>query len=388
MGLAGELMKSVFNKGRTDRNGRCGFRFRERRKWGRVRSSLCGDEFGLVPAEVDTTSLQPLSRESFNEEETCVAEENIPREKPNSISKLFREQDAAVVIQTAFRSFLARNQRKEEMVNEEDNRHLLLPIGRDWSPNVESVGTSLEVLSAYSVQLLSETAGTESPAREPSGRESIGTPSEKVQGVTLQQQDSSMVNQPKQKPRISVLRAKWDDSTVSSNVVEMRIKRRLEGMTRRERALAYAFSQQLRFCSRKRPEGEEADAAGMSEQSPADKSAEKPGESCLIWPGKKRRAVDRTRMLNSESENSGNWECSPTRRQPKIVGTNGTDVKKQRHSVQNCSSLRSLAALYHVEPPVTLAGDHCEGTKPWRIWDETRLHNKKDFGPRVSASNY
>ncbi|KAI4383231.1 hypothetical protein MLD38_009097 [Melastoma candidum] len=255
MGLAGKLMKSVFNKGRTDMNGRHGFRFGERGKWGRVT--------GSVPAEEDTASLQPLTGESSTEEETRFAKENIPREKPNSMSKLFQEQDAAVVIQTAFRSFMARNQRKEEMVDKEDNKLLLLPIGRDWSLNVESVDTSIEVPPAYSVQLHSETTGTEHPEREPSVWESVETPNKNlVQVPMLQQQDSSMVNQPKRKPRISVLRAKekWDDSTVSSNVAEMRIKRRLEGMTRRERALAYAFSQQLRFCSRKRLEGEEANA--------------------------------------------------------------------------------------------------------------------------------
>lgn len=37
----------------------------------------------------------------------------------------------------------------------------------------------------------------------------------------------------------------WDDSTVSSNVSRMRIQSRIEATTRRERALAYAFSQQV-----------------------------------------------------------------------------------------------------------------------------------------------
>lgn len=40
----------------------------------------------------------------------------------------------------------------------------------------------------------------------------------------------------------------WDDSTVSSNVSRMRMQSRIEATTRRERALAYAFSQQLRSC--------------------------------------------------------------------------------------------------------------------------------------------
>lgn len=37
----------------------------------------------------------------------------------------------------------------------------------------------------------------------------------------------------------------WDDSTVSSKVLKMRIQNRMEATTRRERALAYAFAQQV-----------------------------------------------------------------------------------------------------------------------------------------------
>lgn len=37
----------------------------------------------------------------------------------------------------------------------------------------------------------------------------------------------------------------WDDSTVSSNISKMRIQNRLEATTRRERALAYALTQQV-----------------------------------------------------------------------------------------------------------------------------------------------
>ena len=37
----------------------------------------------------------------------------------------------------------------------------------------------------------------------------------------------------------------WDDSTLDSTSSKMKIQNRLEAMTRRERALAYAFSQQV-----------------------------------------------------------------------------------------------------------------------------------------------
>lgn len=47
------------------------------------------------------------------------------------------------------------------------------------------------------------------------------------------------------------LQEEWDDSTVSSNISKMRIQNRLEATTRRERALAYAFSQQVRLYASK-----------------------------------------------------------------------------------------------------------------------------------------
>ncbi|XP_022854303.1 uncharacterized protein LOC111375670 [Olea europaea var. sylvestris] len=44
----------------------------------------------------------------------------------------------------------------------------------------------------------------------------------------------------------------WDDSTVSNVISKMRIQNKLEAATRREKALAYAFSQQLRICSKRK----------------------------------------------------------------------------------------------------------------------------------------
>lgn len=83
----------------------------EKRKWSSVRSYLCGDEFNSVLAEEDSASLksseatvtQPVlgdltDKGDIQNEET--------KEKHNSISKLFHEEDAAAIIQTAFRAFL------------------------------------------------------------------------------------------------------------------------------------------------------------------------------------------------------------------------------------------------------------------------------------------
>jgi len=44
---------------------------------------------------------------------------------------------------------------------------------------------------------------------------------------------------------IEIFQEDWDDSTLSSNVSKMRMQDRMEAATRRERALAYAFSQQV-----------------------------------------------------------------------------------------------------------------------------------------------
>lgn len=55
-----------------------------------------------------------------------------------------------------------------------------------------------------------------------------------------------------QKTQILTHVKEWDDSTLSSNMSKLRIQNKLEATTRRERALAYAFSQQLRSSSSKK----------------------------------------------------------------------------------------------------------------------------------------
>jgi len=59
------------------------------------------------------------------------------------------------------------------------------------------------------------------------------------------QQRSSQRSRPPPPPPAFRVKEEWDDSTVSSNVSRMRIQSRIEATTRRERALAYAFSQQV-----------------------------------------------------------------------------------------------------------------------------------------------
>lgn len=80
----------------------------EKRRWSSVRSYLCSDEFNSVLAEEDSASVksseatvaQPI-QEDFTDKGELQSEDT--KEKHNSISKLFHEEDAAIIIQTAFR---------------------------------------------------------------------------------------------------------------------------------------------------------------------------------------------------------------------------------------------------------------------------------------------
>ena len=65
------------------------------------------------------------------------------------------------------------------------------------------------------------------------------------ESASVQQQRSSQRSRPPPPPPAFRVKEEWDDSTVSSNVSRMRIQSRIEATTRRERALAYAFSQQV-----------------------------------------------------------------------------------------------------------------------------------------------
>nr|KJB42817.1 hypothetical protein B456_007G168800 [Gossypium raimondii] len=153
----------------------------------------------------------------------------MPEETHNSISKLFHAEDAAIVIQSAFRQFLARR-RDTEIKRKDDKQETL--TGTE-SPSRDTIGTSIEVQTGNSVEIF-----------------------------LVQDESKGVHHRVQQKPKAQVLRIKedWDDSMVSSNISKMRIQNKLEAMTRRERALAYAFSQQLRICSKRKqgkPDGME-----------------------------------------------------------------------------------------------------------------------------------
>ncbi|KAL6975648.1 hypothetical protein U1Q18_024443 [Sarracenia purpurea var. burkii] len=220
----------------------------EKRRCGSVRLYLCGDRVDSVLAEEDSASVRnsevtvtQLTVESsegtiiqspLESSETTVTqpvpeeftdrEEHIQsKEEHNSTAGLFLQEEAASAIQTAFRGYLARG--RNGGIKSIDGKQELV-VGAA-SPSRESPGTSLGVQTGNSTEVFST-------------REEITAAHHRLQ----------------QKARSPALRLKedWDDSTVSSNITKRRIQHRLEATTRRERALAYAFSQQLRICSRKK----------------------------------------------------------------------------------------------------------------------------------------
>ncbi|KAI3675174.1 hypothetical protein L1987_84760 [Smallanthus sonchifolius] len=254
MGITGELMRSAFSKNRSFGTNHDTNVMRnnavERKRWASVRSYLCGDEFSSVLAEEDfgsrrssktavnsvivedyysssaRTSKATVFSSRIDDDSTSVKGSEATVTQPVSDNsnevdektKLSSENEAAVVIQTAFRSFLAR--RLFERIEHVDT------CDQDLESVATSVATSVAVQTGNSVVV------------DKDGSESFTHRTQHHKGVRVQTL--------KQKPK------DWDDSTVSSNISKMRIQNRLEASTRRERALAYAFSQQLRICSKKK----------------------------------------------------------------------------------------------------------------------------------------
>ncbi|XP_010270107.1 PREDICTED: protein IQ-DOMAIN 1-like [Nelumbo nucifera] len=231
MGLTGELVRSVFSKSRSvsGHNGNVRSNGVDKRRWSSVRSYLCGDEFNSVQAEEDSASIrsseatvtQPVAEDLKETAETqSGTKEEVTNEKKNSPAKVLSKEDAAILIQSAFRRFLARRQDGE--MKQIDERETVQGME---SPSRESMGTSVVVQTGNSVEVL------------------------RVQGNRMAVQHRV---QQKFRTQVSKLKEDWDDSTVSSNMSKLRIQNRQEALTRRERALAYAFSQQLRICSKKK----------------------------------------------------------------------------------------------------------------------------------------
>ncbi|KAG9445326.1 hypothetical protein H6P81_016666 [Aristolochia fimbriata] len=231
MGRTGELVKSVFSKSRSVRahDGNIKNPGMDKKRWNVVISYFCAEEVNSVLAEEDSASVrsseatvtQPIKDEQIHQEiESKTYEEQSTEGDDVCQARCSQKDDAATVIQSAFRGFLARRQFQETKTLPERES------SEESKPSVESGGTSVEVQTGASTGKCCVQDETTTPFH-------------------------SRVNQ-KSKSQISKQKEEWDDSTVSSNIAKLRIQHRLEATTRRERALAYAFSQQLRTCTSKK----------------------------------------------------------------------------------------------------------------------------------------
>ncbi|KAG8075308.1 hypothetical protein GUJ93_ZPchr0006g43232 [Zizania palustris] len=139
---------------------------------------------------------------------------------PTAEPAMASHDEAATLIQSAFRGFTARRN--------------LLELKKRCSEN----GCTDEARSPTSASIAATSVEVQ-----------VG---ESLSNLRLSDESAaaSAQHRASQRSRSQAVRVKeeWDDSTVSSNVSRMRMQSRIEATTRRERALAYAFSQQLRSC--------------------------------------------------------------------------------------------------------------------------------------------
>ncbi|KAL0368677.1 UNVERIFIED_CONTAM: hypothetical protein Scaly_1086600 [Sesamum calycinum] len=239
-----------------------------------------GGDVTSVYADEDTTSMrsseatvnQPLHGDSKDEDR---------KEKQNSTYRLFRQEDAALIIQAAFRSFQARRAQREAKMQDDEHE----PTA---SPSRESIGTSIEVQTGNSSDIFS-----------------------------IKEESFDVHQKIRHRARAQVLKIQedWDDSTVSSVIAKMRTQHRLEAATRRERALAYAFSQQLRICSKKKQSTTSGDETNMGWNWLERWMAARQPELTLmgeIISGGEQKTVIRKRMLDAamEEESCGSNEVS------------------------------------------------------------------------------
>ncbi|CAM0910031.1 unnamed protein product [Alopecurus aequalis] len=247
MGLAGGIVRRVLSKSPCSSAGGNSERSPgdHKRRWGSLRLYLCGDESGGAAAaddddDEDGTVVSagsfeacaviqiPLARQGSDvdggvQDSSSGCPEELRRRVQGDHglpTEPVGEEEAAALIQSEFRRFMARRRLLQEMLIRSSGQEGLEPK----SPASASIAASVEVQVGESLSnlRLSDDGGGSSPTPSAQHRAS-------------------------HKSRPQVFRAKeWDDSTLSSNVLRMRIQSRMEATTRRERALAYAFSQQLR----------------------------------------------------------------------------------------------------------------------------------------------
>ncbi|ONK79070.1 uncharacterized protein A4U43_C01F2590 [Asparagus officinalis] len=231
MGLGRGLVKRVFCKNKSSIGAANERNFGvDKSRWTSVRLYLCGEELNSVMVENDSDSIrsseatvmQPFQEDSVDEQSSEIARieelDELITEEENALAKLNEEQ-AAIFIQSAFRGFMARKLYGEICKSSKGDG-----IG-DEDPSVLNEAASIEVLVDDSIE-----------------------------NFSILEENGSMHHRVfhKSKSQVYRLKEEWDDSTLSSDTLRLRIQNKLEATTRRERALAYAFSQQLRTCTAKK----------------------------------------------------------------------------------------------------------------------------------------
>ncbi|GMG98729.1 hypothetical protein Nepgr_000569 [Nepenthes gracilis] len=223
MGITRELVRSVFSKSWSIKTHKINNNAKGKRK--SMSTYLHEDEFSStipqeVPASVNSSEAivtQPIYEDSTDKSDIQRKEtSNDHSEEQQNLC----EAAAAVIIQSAFRGFMVRCRYRATQTA--SMKELL--AGKE-SASMKSLCSSIEVQAGNSIEVVSI-------------QEDVITVHNQMQHIS--------------KPPIFRPKEDWDNSTVDSNISKMRIQNRSEAMTRRDRALAYAFSQQLRICSKKK----------------------------------------------------------------------------------------------------------------------------------------
>ncbi|KAJ3679046.1 hypothetical protein LUZ60_017057 [Juncus effusus] len=247
MGLSGGILKRVFSKSRSrEFNERSSSEnSTQKSRWvNSVRIYLCGDEVNSHPIEqeeeeqdlqeethINAISKQNSNRETSNNEVISEMHEEINTEEVKIQEITLQEEKAAIIIQSAFKGLMVRRILKEmKKIEETENKD-------EFYENTENKDEFYENTDCATV----------ATSTEVQIGESFNTLRLSEDTVSFQHREFS-----KGRPPIFRVKEEWDDSTLSSNAAKIRMQNRLEATTRRERALAYAFSQQLRTCNTKK----------------------------------------------------------------------------------------------------------------------------------------
>ncbi|XP_062229249.1 protein IQ-DOMAIN 33-like isoform X2 [Phragmites australis] len=208
--------------------------------------------------EAHVQVVQPSDVRNADDNPGEPADQRIPGEHSHVVpAEPVGKEEAATLIQSAFRGLTARKQLQELKGCKESRGRT--DENRSFASASVAASVQVQVGESLSDLRLSEDSASV-------------------------QQRASQKSRP---PPVFRVKEEWDDSTVSSNVSRMRIQSRIEATTRRERALAYAFSQQLRSCGGTKKRSARPDQAELNvgwswlERWMATRQAEQAADDCM-----------------------------------------------------------------------------------------------------------